>query len=108
MNKRLTRWENKFNKLIEKTRFKVEHTFGDIKRWLNGGETRYIGMKKMHTQNLMEVLCYNLYRSPGVIYLIVKIKDKCPFKTGIFNLKSNLNEFLIKKIRTIVLILKRY
>ncbi len=31
-NKSLTHWEKKFNKLIGKTRFKVERTFGGIKR----------------------------------------------------------------------------
>ncbi|MDW5291041.1 IS5 family transposase [Formosa sp. PL04] len=66
-NKPLTYWEKKFNKLIGKTRFKVERTFGGIKRWFNGGLARYRGMEKMHTQNLMEAICYNLYRSPGII-----------------------------------------
>ena len=66
-NKPLTRWEKKFNKLIGKTRFKVERTFGGIKRWFNGGIARYRGMEKMHTQNLMEAMCYNLYRSPGIV-----------------------------------------
>ena len=66
-NRPLTRWEKKFNKLIGKTRFKVERTFGGIKRWFNGGLARYRGMAKMHTQNLMEAICYNLYRSPGII-----------------------------------------
>ncbi len=66
-NKPLTHWEKKFNKLIGKTRFKVERTFGGIKRWFNGGTARYRGIKKMHTQNLMEAMCYNLYRSPGII-----------------------------------------
>lgn len=66
-NKPLTSWEQKFNKLIGKTRFKVERTFGGIKRWFNGGTARYRGIKKMHTQNLMEAICYNLYRSPGII-----------------------------------------
>ena len=71
-NKPLTRWEKKFNKLIGKTRFKVERTFGGIKRWFNGGMARYRGMKKMHTQNLMEAMCYNLYRSPGIVALNCK------------------------------------
>ncbi|MFV0247697.1 MAG: transposase, partial [Tenacibaculum sp.] len=31
-NKPLTKWEQRFNKLIGKTRFKVERTFGGIKR----------------------------------------------------------------------------
>jgi IS5 family transposase len=66
-NKPLTNWEKKFNKLIGKTRFKVERTFGGIKRWFSGGVARYKGIEKMHTQNLMEALSYNLYRSPGII-----------------------------------------
>lgn len=65
--KPLTNWEKKFNKLIGKTRFKVERTFGGIKRWFNGGTARYKGIAKMHSQNLMEAICYNLYRSPGII-----------------------------------------
>lgn len=66
-NTPLTEWEKKFNKLIGKVRFKVERTFGGIKRWFNGGTARYKGIAKMHTQNLMEAICYNLYRSPGII-----------------------------------------
>ena len=66
-NKPLTKWEKRFNKLIGKTRFKVERTFGGIKLWFKGGLARYRGMEKMHTQNLMEAMCYNLYRSPGII-----------------------------------------
>ena len=65
-NKPLTKWETRFNKLIGKTRFKVERTFGGIKLWFKGGIARYRGMKKTHTQNLMEAMCYNLYRSPGI------------------------------------------
>jgi IS5 family transposase len=45
-NKPLTNWEKKFNKLIGKTRFKVERTFGGIKLWFRGGIARYRGMKK--------------------------------------------------------------
>jgi len=66
-NKPLTKWEKKFNKLVGATRFKVERTFGGIKRWFSGGTARYRGIEKMHTQNLMEAMCYNLYRSPGII-----------------------------------------
>ncbi len=66
-NQPLTPWEKKFNKLVGKTRFKVERTFGGIKRWFNGGTARYRGIEKMHTQNIMEAIAYNLYRSPGII-----------------------------------------
>jgi len=66
-NKPLTKWEKRFNKLIGQTRFKVERTFGGIKLWFRGGTARYRGMEKMHTQNLMEAMSYNLYRSPGIV-----------------------------------------
>lgn len=66
-NKPLTEWEKKFNKLVGKVRFKVERTFGSIKRWFHSQGARYRGIEKMHTQNLMEAIAYNLYRSPGRI-----------------------------------------
>lgn len=66
-NKPLTYWEKQYNKLVGQTRFKVERTFGGIKRWFQGGTARYRGIDKMHTQNLMEAMCYNLYRSPRIV-----------------------------------------
>ena len=53
-NKHLTCWERKFNKLIGRTKFKVERTFGGIKRWFNGGLARYRGIEKIYIQNLKE------------------------------------------------------
>ena len=72
-NKPLTHWEKKFNKLVGKTRFKVERTFGGIKRWFSGGTAKYRGIEKMHTQNLLEAIGYNLYRCPGIIASNCKI-----------------------------------
>lgn len=66
-NKALTEIEKRFNKLCGKIRFKVERTFGSIKRWFSGGTARYKGITKMHTQNLLEAMAYNLYRSPAII-----------------------------------------
>jgi IS5 family transposase len=66
-NHPLTKWEKRFNKIIGQTRYKVERTFGSIIRWFRAGVARYRGIKKMHTQNLMEAISYNLYRSPGII-----------------------------------------
>lgn len=65
--KPLTEREKLRNKLIGKTRFKVERTFGSIKRWFNSTHARYKGIAKMHTQNLMEAIAYNLYQSLGRI-----------------------------------------
>ncbi len=69
-NKALTKWGKRFNKLVGKTRFKVKRTIGGIKHWFNGGVARYHALEKMHTQNLMEAICYNLYGSPRIIALI--------------------------------------
>ena len=41
--------------------------FGGIKQWFAGGVARYRGIEKMHTQNLMEAICYNLYRLLGIV-----------------------------------------
>ena len=66
-NAALNSWEKKLNKLIGKTRFKVERSFGSIKQWFQGSKAPYRGIAKMHTQNLMQAMAYNLYRSPGII-----------------------------------------
>ena len=66
-NRPLKAWETRFNKLVGGTRFKVERTFGGIKLWFKSTCARYRGQAKMHTQNLMEAMAYNLYRSPGII-----------------------------------------
>jgi IS5 family transposase len=45
-NQPLTLWDKKFNKIIGKTRFKVERTFGGITRWFSVGIARYRGIEK--------------------------------------------------------------
>jgi len=57
----------RFNKLVSKTRYKVERVFGSIKRWFRSSGARYIGMDKTHTQHVMEAIAYNLYRAPNII-----------------------------------------
>jgi IS5 family transposase len=65
--KPLTSWQTKFNQIISKTRYKVERTAGSMKRWFRAATARYIGIRKTHTQHLMEATAYNLYRSPGIV-----------------------------------------
>ena len=65
--KSLTQREALCNKLISKIRYKVERTFGSMRRWFGAGTARYVGLAKMHTQHLMEAIAYNLYRSPGIV-----------------------------------------
>jgi IS5 family transposase len=66
-NRHLTDWQVKFNKLISQDRYKVERTFGGMKRWFGAGIARYVGIEKTHTQHVMEAIAYNLYRSPGIV-----------------------------------------
>ena len=58
-NKKLTRREIEFNKLISKTRYKVERTFGTIKKQFGGAIARYIGLDKMHIQHMMQAKVIN-------------------------------------------------
>ena len=53
--------------LISPIRSTIERTFGSIKRWFHGGRCRYRGLAKAHTQNVLEGMAFNLYRTPGLI-----------------------------------------
>ncbi|NJO91109.1 MAG: transposase [Chloroflexia bacterium] len=68
-NTPLTHWENYFNKLISKNRYKVERTFGDMSRWFGAGIAKYVGLERTHSQHVMEAITYNLYRSPRDIIM---------------------------------------
>lgn len=63
----LTNHQTKFNTIVSKVRYKVERTFGGMRRWFSAGTARYLGKAKTHTQHLMEAMAYNLYRSPGIV-----------------------------------------
>ena len=65
--KELTGREKQFNKIVSKTRYAVERTFGGIKKWFNGGVAKYKGLDKMDYQHHLEAIAYNLYRSPGLV-----------------------------------------
>lgn len=68
-NRPLSIWDKKFNQLIGRKRYVVERTFGSIKCWFRGGVARYKGLAKVHFQNVLEGVCYNLKRSIGLIVL---------------------------------------
>ena len=66
-NRPLTHWQKAFNKLMSKTRYVAERTFGGMKRWFGAVAARYRGIEKMHTQHILEANCYNLKRAPGLV-----------------------------------------
>lgn len=63
----LTSHEQAFNKLVSKTRYTVERTFGSMSKWFGAGIAKYIGETKTHAQHLLEAMAYNLKRSPNMI-----------------------------------------
>lgn len=65
--KGLTYWEKQRNKLISKSRYKVERIFGGIKKWFRSGICRYVGLSKTHGQHVLEAIAYNLKISPGIV-----------------------------------------
>ena len=73
-SKKLTQREQQFNAAISKYRFKVERTFGSMKRWAGAGIARYRGLAKTHTQHLLEAMAHNLYRMPGLAVLAAERK----------------------------------
>ena len=66
-NRALTEEEKQRNKAIGPIRSTIERTFGSIRRWFHGGRCRYRGLAKTHTQNILESIAFNLYRTPGII-----------------------------------------
>jgi transposase, IS5 family len=66
-NNPLSLTAKRFNKLVAKTRYKVERVFGSIKSWFRSSAARYIGLAKTHTQHVMEAIAYNLYRAPNIL-----------------------------------------
>ena len=66
-NHPLTDRQIQANKIISKTRYKVERAFGSMRRWFGFREARYVGLDKMHGQHVINAIAYNLRRSPGII-----------------------------------------
>lgn len=67
-NNPLTERQKLANHLISKTRYVVERTFGGIKKWFGGDKARYKGLKRIHGQNVLMSIAYNLKRLP-MVYL---------------------------------------
>ena len=66
-NRPLSQAQHLFNRSISPIRSVIERTFGSIRRWFDGGRCRYRGLAKTHTQNILESIAFNLYRTPGLI-----------------------------------------
>ena len=79
--KKLTNSQERFNKLVSKTRYTVERTFGSNVRWFKAGVARYVGQAKTHGQHVMESIAYNLKRAPKLL-MKVEVSKKQALITG--------------------------
>ena len=66
-NAPLTAKDRALNRRLNcRVRYKVERVFGSIKKWFGGHTCRYVGLLRTHGQHVLEAICYNLYRLPGL------------------------------------------
>jgi len=69
-NKLMTVWQKRFNKAVSKKRFRVEQTFGTLKRIFKFRKASYFTTKKVQAQFTMKAMCLNLLKAVNKIELI--------------------------------------
>lgn len=69
-NKPLTRQMVKFNKLVSKTRWRIEQCFGTIKRRFSYQKASYFTTKKVNAQFQMKAMCHNLLKAVNKIEFV--------------------------------------
>ena len=74
--KKLTERQTEFNRLVSKTRYTVERTFGSKVRWFRAGTARYVGLAKTHGQHVVESIAYNLKRLPTLLKNVEVVQKK--------------------------------
>ncbi len=62
-NKPLTHWQKLFNRLISKSRYKVEQGFGTLKRKFNMSRASYISSAKVQAQVTLKAIAFNLLKA---------------------------------------------
>ncbi|WP_428542130.1 IS5 family transposase [Profundibacter sp.] len=61
--------EKRFNRLISKRRFRIEQTFGTMKRLFGLQRARYFGRARVHAQMVMAAIAQNLLKAANRITL---------------------------------------
>jgi len=78
-NKPLTARQLQRNKLITRSRYVVERTFGSQARWFGGKILRYQGLEKAHAWHILLAMAYNLKRLPRLFIESLMRQEKCVF-----------------------------
>jgi len=66
-NRALTRRMKQFNKLVSKTRWRIEQCFGTIKRTFRYEKATYFSTEKVNAELLMKAMCHNLLKAVNKI-----------------------------------------
>jgi len=78
-NKPLTPRQLHRNRLITKSRYVVERTFGSQARWFGSKILRYRGLAKAHTWHILLAIAYNLKRLPRLFIQSLVTQEKYAF-----------------------------
>ena len=78
-NKPLTRRQLQRNRLITKSRYVVERTFGSQARWFGSKILRYQGLDKAHAWHVLLAVAYSLKRLPKLYIQSLTVQEKCAF-----------------------------
>jgi IS5 family transposase len=68
-NRPLTKMMKRFNKLVSKTRWRIEQCFGTIKRRFNFFKASYFTTQKVEAQFTMKAMCLNLLKAANKIQI---------------------------------------
>lgn len=74
-NKPMTIWQKRFNKAISKKRFRVEQTFGTLKRRFKFNRASYKTTIKVQAQFTLKAICLNLLKAANKVQLILPEKQ---------------------------------
>jgi IS5 family transposase len=62
-NQQLSKWQKLFNKLVSKSRYVIEQSFGTLKRRFRFARASYMGLAKVCGQLNLKAICSNLLKA---------------------------------------------
>ncbi len=63
----LTDWQKEFNDEVAKERWKVEQSYGTLKRRFDASISSYVSLPKVSAEMLWKAACYNLLKATNII-----------------------------------------
>jgi len=85
-NTMLTKRMKQFNKLISKTRYRIEQSFGTIKRRFSYRKASYFTTEKVNAQFTLKAMCLNLLKACNKIQKIPLKINKIFFQAKRYSL----------------------